>query len=103
MSVRHHTNKLNRRSRTALRAALTSVRRRKHDVGLLVGALLMVVGLMSFESGRYCNGSPHDTYACVNPDTYYYYPVWTIVAVALGVLLLLLWWRTVARRPSSSS
>lgn len=59
---------------------------------LFLGMLLLAVGLLSFASDRYCDGTASTHFACTRPTTYYYYPWWAIVLVILGTFLVLLWW-----------
>ncbi len=59
----------------------------------LVLAIIMVVGgLLSFQSGRYCDGSTSDHFSCTRPSTYYYYPEWMVAVIVIGVILGVLWW-----------
>jgi hypothetical protein len=59
---------------------------------LFIGAILTVGGVLSFESGRYCDGSTSDHFACTNPSTYYDYSLLTTILIVVGVCLILLWW-----------
>jgi len=59
---------------------------------LLLGTVLVVVGTLSFESGRYCDGTPSTFAACTRPSTYYYYDPWVVWMIVAGVVLVLLWW-----------
>jgi hypothetical protein len=58
---------------------------------LTLGSALLVVGLMSFTSDRYCDGTASTYYACTNPSTYYFYPSWAIVLVVIGTWFIVLW------------
>jgi len=58
---------------------------------LFFGATLVVWGLLSFSSGRYCDGALTDTFVCTRPATYYFYPPLAQFAVVFGVVLVLLW------------
>ncbi len=62
------------------------------NIRLMVGSLLLVGGLLSIKSGRYCDGTFSDHFACTRPATYYYYDEVTIGIILLGVLLILLWY-----------
>lgn len=61
-------------------------------IRLVVGTVLMTIGLLSFASDRYCDGTASSHYACTNPSAYYYYPWWAVGLVSVGVLLVVLWW-----------
>jgi hypothetical protein len=58
---------------------------------LFLGSSLLLVGLLSIESARYCDGSPEDTFACTRPSTYYYFDALDITLIILGTILILLW------------
>ena len=58
---------------------------------LVLGLVFVVVGLLSFASDRYCDGTVSSHYACTNPSTYYFYPWWTIMLTAIGAVLCVLW------------
>lgn len=62
------------------------------DLRLFIGAVVVVIGLLSFESERYCDGTAATHAACTRPSTYYYFEPWTIAMITLGCVLLLLWW-----------
>jgi hypothetical protein len=58
---------------------------------LFVGTALTIIGLMSFESDKFCDGNTADYLSCTRPSTYYYFDALDIALVVLGVTLLLLW------------
>lgn len=58
---------------------------------LFAGTGLILVGLLSFASDRYCDGSTASYYTCTRPSTYYYYPWWAILAVIIGSFFTVLW------------
>lgn len=58
---------------------------------LFIGILLLIVGVMSFDSGKYCDGNSSNYYACTRPSTYYYYPWWAILLVVVGSFSVVLW------------
>jgi hypothetical protein len=58
---------------------------------LFFGIILFVTGVLSFSSGKYCDGNSSSYYACTRPSTYYYYEWWAIVFVILGVFSIVLW------------
>jgi hypothetical protein len=58
---------------------------------LFLGALLFLLGLLDFHSGKYCDGNTADYLSCTRPVTYYYYTWLEIILIILGVILILLW------------
>ena len=62
-----------------------------HAWRLFLGATLVVIGILSFASDRYCDGNTSTYAACTRPSTYYYYPWWGVGLVVLGTLLVTLW------------
>jgi len=58
---------------------------------LFLGALLLLLGLLDFHSGKYCDGNTADYLSCTRPVTYYYYTWLEIILIILGVMLILLW------------
>lgn len=58
---------------------------------LFLGTALLTLGLLSFESGRYCDGNTADYYSCTRPTTYYEFPGWAILATILGLFFVVLW------------
>jgi len=62
----------------------------KHN-RLFLGLVLLIIGILSFESGKYCDGNSSNFYSCTRPSTYYYYPWWTIVFIVIGSFFIVLW------------
>jgi hypothetical protein len=62
-----------------------------NNTRLFFGLALLLVGLFSFSSGKYCDGNSSNYYSCTRPSTYYYYPWWTIVFITLGSFFVVLW------------
>lgn len=58
---------------------------------LFLGTALVVLGLLSFEARRFCDGISSGV-GCTRPSTYYEYPLWATVLVVVGSFLVLLWW-----------
>lgn len=58
---------------------------------LFIGILLIALGLLSFESDKYCDGNSSNYYACTRPSTYYYYPWWATLLVVVGSFSIVLW------------
>ena len=58
---------------------------------LFLGSVMILVGVLSFSSDRYCDGNASSYYACTRPSTYYFYPWWAIALVVVGSTLTILW------------
>ena len=58
---------------------------------LFVGMAFVSTGLLSFASGRYCDGMTSSYVACTRPSTYYYYSWWAITLVVVGLFFIVLW------------
>lgn len=65
-------------------------------IRLFLGVALICIGILSFQSGRYCDGNTSSQYVCTRPATYYYYPFWAVALTVLGSMLVILW---TLRRP----
>lgn len=58
---------------------------------LFLGLASVLVGLLSFASDKYCDGSAANYYTCTRPATYYYYPWWAILLIVVGSFFVVLW------------
>ncbi len=58
---------------------------------LFIGAAFTTVGLMNFQSDKFCDGNTADYLSCTRPSTYYYYDWFAITLVLIGITLLLVW------------
>lgn len=58
---------------------------------LFLGVALFLIGLLGFESGRYCDGNSADYLSCTRPATYYFYDAPHMMLIVLGVFLILVW------------
>lgn len=58
---------------------------------LFLGSGLLLVGLLNFESGKYCDGNTADYLSCTRPATYYYFDTFGILLIIAGVFLVMLW------------
>ncbi len=58
---------------------------------LYIGLAFLIVGLLSFSSGKYCDGNSSSYYACTRPSTYYYYSWWATILVVVGSFFIVLW------------
>lgn len=59
---------------------------------LFLGTALFLIGLLGFESARYCDGNSADYLSCTRPATYYFYDAPHTILIVLGVVLILTWW-----------
>lgn len=58
---------------------------------LFLGAALFLIGVFSFEVGRYCDGNAGDYLSCTRPAVYYYYDTFDIALIVLGAALVIAW------------
>jgi hypothetical protein len=58
---------------------------------LFVGIALTLIGMLSFASDKYCDGTAANYYTCTRPATYYYYPWWALLLVVIGSFFIVLW------------
>ncbi len=58
---------------------------------LFFGATLFLVGLLSFESGKYCDGNAADYLSCTRPATFYYFDTLDTVLIVAGSICILVW------------
>lgn len=72
----------------ALSARALVVRR---EIDLFAGLALSTIGLLHFQTGKYCDGNTADYLSCTRPTAFYYYPVLSILLVVIGAFLLALW------------
>jgi lipoprotein signal peptidase len=63
--------------------------RRESD--LFLGSLLLAVGLLGFNSDKFCDGNSADYLSCTRPSTYYYFSAFDQVLIVAGLLLVLVW------------
>ena len=61
------------------------------EADLFAGALLVILGLLNFQSSKYCDGNAADYLSCTQPTTYYYYNGLEVALVIIGVVFILLW------------
>ncbi len=61
------------------------------EVDLFLGVALFIVGLLGFESGRYCDGNSADYLSCTRPATYYFYDAPHTILIILGIFLIMMW------------
>jgi hypothetical protein len=64
----------------------------QREADLFLGSALLAVGLLGFESSRYCDGNVNDHISCTRPATYYYFNTWDIALIVLGVFFVLVWY-----------
>ena len=58
---------------------------------LFLGSLLTLLGLLNFQSSKYCDGNAADYLSCTRPTTYYYYNGLEVALVIIGTFFILLW------------
>ncbi len=64
----------------------------RREAELFGGAALTLVGLLNFESDKYCDGNTASYLSCTRPATYYYFNGFEIALVVIGVFLILIWY-----------
>lgn len=79
----------------------------QREADLFLGAALCTIGLLGFESSRYCDGNLNDYISCTRPATYYYFDTLDIILIVLGVFFMLVWYfkhteRTVRPTPKKN-
>jgi lysozyme family protein len=63
-------------------------------IGRAAKYLQGVVGLLSIEADKFCDGNTADYLSCTRPSTYYFYSPLDIAIVVVGVFLILIWVRS---------
>ncbi len=63
----------------------------QREADLFLGAILSLIGLLGFESARYCDGNLNDYISCTRPATYYYFDTLDITLIVLGIFFILVW------------
>jgi hypothetical protein len=63
----------------------------KKEAELFLGAALLFMGFLSFESDKYCDGNTADYLSCTRPATFYYFDALDIFLIVIGVFFILLW------------
>lgn len=61
------------------------------EIDLFLGSALVIIGMLSFESDKYCDGNTADYLSCTRPTTYYYFDAFDKILILLGVFLIILW------------
>lgn len=61
------------------------------EFDLFLGNALVVMGLLSFDSDKYCDGNTAEYLSCTRPSTYYYFDYLDIFLVVLGATLVIAW------------
>ncbi|MBP9668905.1 MAG: hypothetical protein KBE09_01310 [Candidatus Pacebacteria bacterium] len=61
------------------------------EIELFLGTALVLIGVFSFESDKFCDGNTADYLSCTRPSTYYYFSSLDIACIVLGSFLILFW------------
>jgi hypothetical protein len=72
----------------------------QREIDIFLGTAMVLVGLLNFHSGKYCDGNTADYLSCTRPNTYYYFTGFDIVLVVLGAFLILIWF--LKNRPANN-
>lgn len=72
-------------------AAGSRIRIIRREADLFLGSALFFLGLLGFESDRYCDGNPADYLSCTRPTTFYYFDLLDIALIVAGVFFILFW------------
>jgi hypothetical protein len=67
------------------------LRQLTREPALFLGAALLLVGLLSFESGKYCDGNTAQYLSCTRPAVYYYFDALDVTSAVLGAFFMLAW------------
>lgn len=78
-------------------SVMGSLRTIAHDAELFIGVALTLIGVLSFESDKFCDGNTAEYLSCTRPSTYYFYSPFDIAIVVVGVFLILIWIRRARR------
>jgi hypothetical protein len=62
-----------------------------HQFDLFFGTALTIIGVLGFQSDKYCDGNTADYLSCTRPSTYYFYDSIDVALVVLGVFFILFW------------
>lgn len=63
----------------------------RRESQIFLGSALLVIGILGFESGKYCDGNTANYLSCTRPATYYYYDFLDYACIIIGISLILLW------------
>jgi len=61
------------------------------NINLFFGFALLLIGVFSFNSDKYCDGNTANYLSCTRPTTYYYYEGWDVALIVAGISLILIW------------
>ncbi len=65
------------------------------DMELFVGVALTLIGILSLEADKFCDGNTADYLSCTRPSTYYFYSPFDIAIIVIGSFLILIWFRRI--------
>ena len=63
----------------------------RREPDLFIGIAFLVVGLLGFDSGRYCDGSSSEYISCTRPATFYFFSPFDTLFVIAGAFFIALW------------
>lgn len=72
-------------------AGADNIRLAVRELGLFLGLGALLMGLLNFESDRYCDGNTSQYLSCTRPSTYYYFDTLDIALIIFGVFAITLW------------
>jgi hypothetical protein len=61
------------------------------EIDLFAGAAFFIIGILGFESGRYCDGNSAEYLSCTRPATFYFYDAVHTALIVLGIFLIIVW------------
>lgn len=64
----------------------------RQEFEFFFGAAFLSLGLLGFDTARYCDGNTVDHLSCTRPAVYYYFGWLDITFVILGVFFLMFWY-----------
>ena len=68
---------------------------------LFFGTALTLLGILSFQSSKFCDGNTADYLSCTRPTAYHYYGAPQIIIIIVGVFFILFWFLKRRTRKSS--
>ena len=63
----------------------------RRESSLFLGLTLLLLGILNWSVGKYCDGNTGDYLSCTRPEAYYYYGAFQTGLIILGALLIAVW------------